>query len=301
MARTIGIIGIGHVGVTTAFNLVSKGVADKLVLIDKKAELAEGESFDLKDALGGLPTYTDIVVNDYDALKDADVVISAVGNIGAISNGDRIGETKTSKVALDDVAPKLKASGFHGVLLDITNPCDAVTSYWQYLLDLPKSQIIGTGTSLDTYRMRRAVAESLNVNVADVRGYNMGEHGESQFTAWSTVRVNNEPITDYAQVDYDQLADAARAGGWKIYQAKHYTSYGIATIATEMTQAIISDATRIFPCANYDPEFGIAIGHPATIGKLGVVNTPKLKLTDEERAKYVHSAGIIKATVEKMK
>ena len=71
MARTIGIIGIGHVGVTTAFNLVSKGVADKLVLIDKKAELAEGESFDLKDALGGLPTYTDIVVNDYDALKDA--------------------------------------------------------------------------------------------------------------------------------------------------------------------------------------------------------------------------------------
>ena len=104
---------------------------------------------------------------------------SAVGNIGAISNGDRIGETQTSKQALDDVAPKLKASGFHGVLLDITNPCDAVTSYWQYLLDLPKSQIIGTGTSLDTYRMRRAVAESLNVNVADVRGYNMGEHGGS--------------------------------------------------------------------------------------------------------------------------
>ena len=269
MARTIGIIGIGHVGVTTAFNLVSKGIADRLVLIDQKADLAEGESYDLKDALGGLPTYTEIIVNDYDALKDADVVISAVGNIGAISNGDRIGETQTSKQALDDVAPKLKASGFHGVLLDITNPCDAVTSYWQYLLDLPKSQIIGTGTSLDTYRMRRAVAESLNVNVADVRGYNMGEHGESQFTAWSTVRVNNEPITDYAQVDYDQLADAARAGGWKIYQAKHYTSYGIATIATEMTQAIISDAKRIFPCANYDPEFGIAIGHPATIGKLG--------------------------------
>ncbi len=74
----------------------------------------------------------------------------------------------------------------------------------------------------------------------------MGEHGKSQFPAWSTVRVNNEPITDYAQVDYDQLADAARAGGWKIYQAKHYTSYGIATIATEMTQAIISDAKRIF-------------------------------------------------------
>ena len=113
MARTIGIIGIGHVGVTTAFNLVSKGIADRLVLIDQKADLAEGESYDLKDALGGLPTYTEIIVNDYDALKDADVVISAVGNIGAISNGDRIGETQTSKQALDDVAPKLKASGFH--------------------------------------------------------------------------------------------------------------------------------------------------------------------------------------------
>jgi L-lactate dehydrogenase len=149
--------------------------------------------------------------------------------------------------------------------------------------------------------MRRAVADTLHVNVADVRGYNMGEHGESQFTAWSTVRVNNEPIAEYAKVDYDQLADDARAGGWKIYQAKHYTSYGIATIATEMTQAIISDAHRIFPCANYDPEFGIAIGHPAMIGKQGVIKTPTLKLTDEERAKYVHSAGIIKDTFEKMK
>lgn len=300
MARTIGVIGIGHVGVTTAFNIVTKGLADTLVMIDSKEGWAEAERADLKDSLGGLSTYTKLIANDYSALRDADVVIFSAGDISVIKDGDRNSEIKTTKAAIDDVAPKLAASGFHGVLIDVSNPCDVAVSYWQEKLDLGRNQIIGIGTALDTYRMRRAVAEAVRVNVADVRGYNMGEHGADQFTAWSSVRVNNKPIKDFPNVKLDEISEAARLGGWQIFKAKHYTSFGIATIACEIALAVCNDAHRIFPCSAYDPEFDIAIGHPTTIGRTGVIDNPPMGLSGDEVDAYAHAAETIKANLAKL-
>lgn len=301
MARRIGIIGIGHVGITTAYTIVTKGLADDLVIIDNKPGLAEGEGLDLRDALGGLNTYTNVIVNDYSALRDADAVIFAGGKITELASGDRNSEIATTKKAIDEAAPQLAQSGFNGVLIDISNPCDVAVNYWQEKLNLPKHQIIGTGTALDTYRMRRNVAEALHVNLADVRGYNMGEHGESQFTAWSTVRVNNEPINTYRNVDYAKLAEASRHGGWQIFKAKGYTSFGIATIACEIAGAVCSDAKRIFSCACFDEAYGISIGHPAIIGRNGVVDNPPLNLPENEKKQYENSVSTIKANLAKLK
>lgn len=301
MSRTIGVIGLGHVGITTSFNILTKGIADTLVVIEKKEGLAEAESYDLKDALGGLSTYTKVIYNDYAALKDADVIVFAAGDISAILSGDRNSEIKTSKLAVDEVAPQLNASGFHGVLIDISNPCDVVTTYWQEKLDLPKTKIFGTGTALDTYRMRRSVAETLNVNVSDVRGYSIGEHGETQFPAWSTVRVNNVPIKDIDGVDYDGLSEAARLGGWKIFNVKHYTAFGIATIATELAQAVCNDAKRIFPVTCFDENYGFCIGHPAVVGREGILSNPPMTLTADEQQKYAKTAQSIKDTYDKLK
>lgn len=300
MARTIGIIGIGHVGITAAYTIVTKGLADKLVIIDSKPGLAEAERLDLADAQGGLNTYMTIVANDYAALKDADVVIFSGGNIGVLQSGDRNAEIATTKAAIDEAAPQLAASGFNGVLIDVSNPCDVATSYWQALLDLPDGQIIGTGTALDTYRMRRNVAAALDVNIADVTGYNMGEHGESQFTAWSTVRVQNRAITDFPDTDLEALAEAARLGGWQIFSAKKYTSFGIATIAVQIAMAVCNDANRIFTCSHRDDKYGIAIGRPAAIGRHGVVSVPPLDLPADEQARYDHSAATIQANLAKL-
>ncbi|KRM23446.1 L-lactate dehydrogenase [Schleiferilactobacillus harbinensis] len=300
MARTIGVIGIGHVGVTTSFNIVTKGLADTLLMIDTKPGWAEAERLDLQDSLGGLNTYTRIVANDYSLLRDADVVIFSGGDISVIKDGDRNSEIKTTKAAIDDAAPKLTAAGFHGVLIDISNPCDVAVTYWQEKLDLHRNQIIGTGTALDTYRMRRAVAEAMNVNVADVRGFNLGEHGESQFTAWSTVRVNNEPVKASPDFKEKDLAEAARLGGWQIFNAKHYTNFGIATIACEMALAVMSDAGRIFPCSSYDPQYGVSIGHPTMIGRAGVISNPPMHLTGDEVNQYAHSADTIKENLAKL-
>lgn len=301
MSRTIGVIGLGHVGITTSFNLLTKGIADTLVIFDKNEGLAEAESYDLRDALGGLNTYTKVIYNDYAALKDADVVIFAAGDISAILGGDRNSEIKTSKLAVDEVSPQLNASGFHGILIDISNPCDVVTTYWQEKLNLPKEYIFGTGTALDTYRMRRSVADALDVNVSDVRGFSIGEHGETQFPAWSTVRVNNKPILEIDGVDYASLSESARLGGWKIFNEKHYTAYGIATIATELAEAVCNDAKRIFPVTCFDENYGFCIGHPAVVGRDGILSNPPMTLTEDEKHKYELTAKSIKDTYDKLK
>lgn len=299
--RTVGIIGLGHVGVTTAYTMVTKGLADTLILIDQDGERAQAEHLDLADAQGGLATYTKLLVNDYDALKTADVVIFAAGDISQVgAGGNRNGETVSTKKAIDDVAPKLQASGFAGVLIDISNPCDVAVNYWQQKLGWAKHRILGTGTGLDTYRMRRAVAETLNVNVADVRGYNLGEHGASQFTAWSTVYVNSTPIAEFSGIDYDQLAETSREGGFAIFKSKHYTNYGIATIACDMASAVLSDARRVFPCACWDDAQQISIGHLATVGATGIIDNPTLVLPEDEQAKYQTSADTIKHNLATM-
>ncbi|MFD1486132.1 L-lactate dehydrogenase [Lacticaseibacillus baoqingensis] len=301
MTRTVGIIGIGHVGVTTAYTMVTKGLADRLILIDKQADRAAAEALDLADAQAGLPTFTQLIVNDYAALADAEVVIFAAGDISQVAaGGDRNGEIASTKLAIDEVAPQLAQSGFAGVLIDISNPCDVAVNYWQQLLGWKRQRILGTGTGLDTYRMRRAVAEKLGVNLADVRGYNLGEHGASQFTAWSTVYINSTAITAYGALDYAALAEASRQGGWQIFKTKHYTNYGIATIACEMAAAVISDARRVFPCACWDETAGISIGHPAMLGRAGVLSNPELALTAAEKTQYQHSAATIKANLATM-
>ena len=299
--RTVGIIGLGHVGVTTAYTMVTKGLADTLILIDENGERAQAERLDLADAQGGLSTYTKLLVNDYDALNTANVVIFAAGDISQVgAGGNRNGETVSTKKAIDDVVPKLQASGFAGVLIDISNPCDVAVNYWQQKLGWAKHRILGTGTGLDTYRMRRAVAETLNVNVADVRGYNLGEHGASQFTAWSTVYVNSTPIAEFADIDYDQLAETSREGGFAIFKSKHYTNYGIATIACDMASAVLSDARRVFPCACWDEAQQISIGHLATVGAVGIIDNPTLTLPVDEQVKYQASADTIKQNLATM-
>ncbi len=129
-------------------------------------------------------------MNDYSALKDADVIISAVGNIKLRDNptDDRFAELPFTSEAAKKVGAQIKTSGFHGKMVVITNPVDVITSIYQQVTGLPKNHVVGTGTLLDSARMKRAVAAKLNIDSRSVVGYNLGEHGNSQFTAWSTVQ-----------------------------------------------------------------------------------------------------------------
>lgn len=172
MSRKIGVIGIGHVGSTVAHYIVAGGFADELVLIDKNEKKVHADALDFEDAMSNLPFHTTIVENDYSALADADVIISAVGNIKLqdTPKADRFVELPYTRAAVGEVAQKIKESGFHGVIIAITNPVDVITSLYQKITGLPKNQVIGTGTLLDSARMKRVVAEQFDIDPRSVSG-----------------------------------------------------------------------------------------------------------------------------------
>jgi len=165
---------------------------------------------------------------------------------------------------------------------------------------------MATGTFLDTARMQRIVAENFDTNYKNVDGYVLGEHGESQFFAWSTVEINNHPIEEYAaengkDLDFDELESQIRKGGWAIHSGKGYTSFGISTCAVKLAQSVLFDSQLECPVSSYNEKYNTYLGQPAVVGRNGVEYLNELKLTDEEEAKLENSANTIKekfATME---
>ena len=299
MTRKVGVIGMGNVGSTVAHYIVAMGFADDLVLIDKNEAKVKADALDFEDAMANLPFHTNITVNDYSALKDADVIVSALGNIKLQDNpnADRFAELPLTRQAVKEVAQKIKESGFKGKIVAITNPVDVITSLYQKITGLPKNHVLGTGTLLDSARMKRAVAERLNLDPRSVDGYNLGEHGNSQFTAWSTVRVLGRPLTELADkrgLDLEELDKEAKMGGWTVFQGKKYTNYGVATAAVKLVNAILSDSLTELPVSNFREEYGVYLSYPAVVGRDGVVEQAQLDLTEEELQKLQTSADFIK-------
>ncbi|MBC6356766.1 L-lactate dehydrogenase [Lactobacillus helsingborgensis] len=302
MSNKIGIIGDGHVGSTVAQQLILTGLVDDLVMIDVNEAKVRADQLDFQDAMANLKHHITININDYSALKDADIVISAFGNIELEAGGERFAELNYNRERIGDIAKSIKKSGFNGILLVITNPVDAITNMYQELTGLPRKHVIGTGTLLDTARMKRAVGELMNVDPRSVEGFNLGEHGNSQFTAWSTVKVLEKPITEVAQAKHlklEDLNDEIKFGGQTVYKGKQYTNYGISAAVTRLVETIQSDAHTEMPVSNYQEKYGTYLSYPAIVGRDGIIQTVELTLTDEEEKKLQASAATIKEKANK--
>ena len=302
MSNKIGIIGDGHVGSTVAQQLILTGLVDDLVMIDVNEAKVRADQLDFQDAMANLKHHTTITINDYSALKDADIVISAFGNIELEAGGERFAELNYNRERIGDIAEAIKKSGFNGILLAITNPVDAITNMYQELTGLPRKHVIGTGTLLDTARMKRAVGELMNVDPRSVEGFNLGEHGNSQFTAWSTVKVLEKPITEVAKAKHlklEDLNDEIKFGGQTVYKGKQYTNYGISAAVTRLVETIQSDAHTEMPVSNYQEKYGTYLSYPAIVGREGIIQTVELTLTDEEEKKLQASAATIKEKANK--
>lgn len=290
---------MGNVGATVAHYIVANGFADDLVLIDKNEAKVNADALDFKDAMANLLHHTNIFVNDYQQLKDTDVIVSALGDIKLEDNpnADRFAELPFTRKAVPEVAKKIKESGFNGKIVVITNPVDVITSIYQSVTGLPKEHVLGTGTLLDSARMKRAVADRLHVDPRSVEGYNLGEHGNSQFTAWSTVRVLEQPITKLAKergLDLEELDHEARMGGWKVFQGKKYTNYGVATAAVRLVNTILSGSRTVMAVSNFREEYDSYLSYPAVVGRDGIEEQVQLDLTPEELDKLQTSANFIK-------
>lgn len=296
MKRKVGIIGAGHVGSDVAFSLVTQGICDEIILIDKVEAKAESEALELRDMSSMTHFYTTVTANDWDGLKEADVIIMAVGP-ETLLRQDRMEELVETSRSVAEIVPKILATGFKGIFVNITNPCDVITMLIQKITGFDHSRVFGTGTSLDTARMRRVVGEALHINPKSVEGYVLGEHGESQFVAWSTVKIGGVHITDYnteTTLDLPALKDTVRFGGWNILTGKGWTSFGIATATANIVGALLSDAKQVFPLAVFSEQTNTYIGQPAIIGANGVIDILEPSLTKEEQANFSNSAAVIR-------
>lgn len=295
--RKIGIIGVGHVGAHVLSALVTQGIADEIVLIDANPAKSACECQDIKDSIPYMPHRTRISVGDYPDLEDCDVVVNASGKISIlVETHDRVKEMEFTVPAAKGFIPKVKASGFHGIFLNISNPCDIVTDQIAKGLGLPKGHVFGTGTGLDSARLISHLAETTGVDHKSITAYMIGEHGNSQFAPWSQVSFGGRSLESLAekderfQFDRDGMIQATVDGAWTVFAGKGCTEYAIAATAARIIRAIFHDEKVILPVsAPLDGEYGetgLFVGVPAVVGRDGCEEVVELSLTEEEKAHF---------------
>ncbi len=297
--RKISIIGLGNVGATLAHTIVERSLCDTLFLFDKKEGLAEAEVSDLSDGFVRRSGHINIVAGNLKNLDESDIIVFAPGDITILQkNNDRLLEFKYTKTCAEEWGKKIKESNFKGIIVSITNPCDVIADYLQKLSGVPRERVIGTGTILDTARMKNAVARKLNIDPNSVDGYVIAEHGNSQFVAWSQVSIATKPI--YEILDKEtckKIEEETKIRAFETIKAKGYTSYGIANSTSIVIETIFQDAKTILPVSSYSEKDGCYIGHPALVGRDGILGDYELELNEEETEKWNKSVKTIKDTL----
>lgn len=308
--RKVGIIGMGHVGAHVAYTLAVQGTADELVLVDIDKQKAISECQDLRDAAAYLPHRVDIATGDFCDFEDCDIVVNCVGRSDLLETRNRISEMRFTIPMVNSFAEKIKHSGFDGVLVNISNPCDIVTRQLAIKLGMPKGRVFGTGSGLDTSRLLSALARQTGIDHKSITAYMLGEHGNAQFAPWSCVSFRGKPLDDWAKTDarfrFDReaLQQEAINGGWVTVAGKNCTEYGIASTAAKVVNIIFHDEKAVMPasmelCGEYG-EYGLFIGVPCVIGKNGVEEVVELPLTDQELAAFHACCDSVRKNMEQI-
>lgn len=294
--KKISLIGLGNVGATVAYTLIERKLCEKIALFDKKEGLAKAEVNDLMDGMVRRDGNVELLAGSNKDLDDSDLIIFAPGDISILyDTHDLMEEFKFTKSCVEEWADKIKNSKFNGIIITVTNPCDVVAAYMQELTSLPKERVIGTGTILDTARMKNAVARYVDVDPTSIDGYVLGEHGNSQFVAWSQVNIATKPISELLdKKTIDSIEKSTKSKAYETISAKGYTSYGIANATAIIVETIFTDAKTVLPVSSYSKADGCYIGHPAVVGASGIVRDFHIALNEDEDKKWEESVKTIK-------
>ena len=293
------IVGTGNVGASIAFALVNQRTAvNEVVLTDLLAKDAEGEAMDLRDALAVAPSFVKIKNGTYKDARDCDVVIITAG--AAQKPGEtRLHLLKKNVGIVQGMVEQIMASGFQGIFLVVTNPMDVLTYATMKFSGLPAEKVIGSGTVLDSARLRQRVAEYLNVNAKSVHAYQIGEHGDSEVTAWSLADMGGQKITDLLPVDARKdISRYVVNEAYEIIERKGATHYGIAAAVVQILNSILNDEMRVLPVSTYDSYTETYYGYPAVIGRRGVEWRLELKLSEFEGIDLQKSINVIRKAVQ---
>lgn len=301
MKQKVVIIGCGNVGMSYAYALLNQKTAvNELVLIDLDQNRIEGEAMDLNHCLAFAPSKIDIKAGTYEDCKDAKIVCIAAGA------NQNPGETRMDLIRknssiFETIVKQVMDSGFNGIFLVATNPLDVMTYLtWKYS-NLPARQIIGSGTTLDTARLRYLISEEIDVNPKNVHAYVIGEHGDSEFVPWSNANVGLQSINEYINNEKLQEIEAdVRNAAYEIINRKGATYYGIGMCLVRITNAILGNENTIITVSTYDNENEIFIGMPSIINSNGVKDRINIELNNEEQNKLNKSINTIKEAIKSL-
>lgn len=301
---TIAIIGTGLVGSTIAYTLLLRHLVSEIILVDVNHDKAEGEALDIANSLAVARTGS-IRAGAMTDAATADVIIIAAGLARMPEGGSRLDLLKKNAEIVASIFSDIGSLRPETIVIMVTNPVDALTYIAQEISHLPHSQVFGTGTVLDTNRLKQHLAETLAVAPQSVHGYVIGEHGDSGFVAWSTVTVGGvaprsfRALTSKAKRTIEEMV---RTEAYRIIQKKNATYYGIAAATSDIVEAIVYDEHRLLPVSsrlkNWNGISGMCLGAPVVIGRRGIEKLWPISLSFTERAKLKKSALALAAALK---
>lgn len=308
--RKAAIIGCGQVGASIAFRFLQQGLFSRLVLLDTKQEKAEGEAMDLRDGLPYGPAM-EISAGDYDDITDCALVVITAGA------NQKPGETRLDLIGkntaiLRSVLKEITARDFGGVLLIVSNPVDVLTYAARKLSGYPRERVIGSGTVLDTGRLKQLLGAELKVDSRNVHAFIIGEHGDSELPVWSEANVSGLDLEDFSCArgsclsagDRERLYKEVRDSAYEIIRRKGATYYGIAMAAGRIAEAIVMDEHAVLPVsAVLEGEYGLeglALSVPSIVGRSGLQEVLEMPLSGDERAALAASAAQMREAIGTM-
>lgn len=303
------LVGAGFVGMSMAYSMLNRGGVNELILIDIDKEKTIGEEMDLSHGLPFAPQKMVIKAGDYDECKDAQIVVITAG-IAQKPGQTRLELAETNTKIIKNITESIMASGFDGIIIVASNPVDLMTYVVAKVSGLPKNRVLGSGTVLDTARLRYIISDYLKVSSKNIHAYIMGEHGDSSFVPWEHAYVGCKKIKDVMKDSKHPIENLEKIhqdvvnAAYEIINKKKATYYGIGMALSKLVKAVLDNENAILTVSTYlkDGEYGqddIYIGVPAIINSKGVRELVELELNEEEQAKLDNSCRIIKEMREK--
>ena len=288
------IIGCGNVGSTTAYTIINQGLCEEIALIDINKEKAVGEALDMQHSIYFMNRNIKVYAADYDTCKDADIVIITASVPMDPNANNRLDMLAGSKKVMKSIVKSVMGSGFNGIMIVISNPVDVMTYYAWKLSGLPKNQVIGSGTTLDTARLAVEISRLFDLDSKSVSAFVMGEHGDSEIVSWHSATIGGKSLSDVmsdnaerAQHEtFDALREKTIKAGWEIFHRKGSTTYGIAASVTAIVKSILFNENRILPVSILlEGEYGlhdVFLSVPTIINETGAKEIVEIKLNKRE-------------------
>lgn len=305
--RKVVLVGAGFVGMSMAYSLLNQGGVEELVLIDVNKDKTIGEEMDLSHGLPYAPQKMKIKAGDYTECKDANIVVITAG-LAQKPGQSRLELAVANAKIMKEITENVMKNGFNGVFIVASNPVDLMSYVVAQVSGMPKTKVIGSGTVLDTARLRYLIAEYLEVSSKNVHAYILGEHGDSSLVPWEHCYVGCKKMIDimkdnnHPMEDLKKIHDGVWKAAYEIIDKKKATYYGIGMALNRLVKAVLNDENSILTVSTYQNgeygQKGIYIGVPAIINKNGVKDILQLKLNKQDQEKFDKSCEIMKDNIK---